>query len=357
MTRSISSRRLLSHPRPVLVTSAVLLAVLLAACGSSGGDSGSGDAAGGCASLEGEDITLVVPFSPGGGYDAYARMIAPAMGEQVGAKVVVENQPGAGGLLALNNLLTADADGTTIAIMNGIGAGGAALAEAEGVSFKLDELSYLGRVAGDSQMIVSKGDSSLKTWDDVMAAKDVRFGSTGPGASDFVTPSLLISVFDLDAEVVTGFDGSSEVELALQQGSVDAMSGQLDSRQAAIESGDQQALLTFDRERPDIAADVPTALELDLDAEQAQLIESHLNLLDVGRPLVGPPDMEADALGCLRDALGATVEDPEVLEEAKASERPFNYLSGEELDEVIDGLLDAPDDYVAVLKDSFTTSP
>ncbi|MPZ96305.1 MAG: hypothetical protein GEU96_15675, partial [Propionibacteriales bacterium] len=197
----------------------------------------------------------------------------------------------------------------------------------------------------------------LKTWDDVMAASDVRFGSTGPGASDFVTPSLLISVFDLDAEVVTGFDGSSEVELALQQGSVDTMSGQLDSRQAALESGDQQALLTFDRERPDIAADVPTVLELDLDAEQEGLIEAHLNLLDVGRPLVGPPGMEADALGCLRDALAATVEDPEVLEKAESSERPFNYLSGEELDEVIDGLLDAPDDYVTVLKDSFTTSP
>lgn len=354
--RSTGSRRLRSHPLPVLVASALLLA----ACGSDSTESdsaGAGEAdAQACGNLEGENISLVVPYSPGGGYDTYARLIAPTLGEKIGATVVVENQPGAGGLLALNNLLTADADGTTIAIMNGIGAGGASIAEAEGASFALDELSYVGRVAGDSQMIVSAGGGPYETWDDVLAADGFRFGSTGPGASDFVTPSLLIAVFGLDAELITGFEGSSEVELALLQGSVDAMSGQLDSRRAALENGDQQALVTFDRERPDIAPDAPTVLELEMDDEQEALIEAHLNLLDVGRPLVGPPDMEPAALECLRGALAETVEDPELVAEAEGSERPFNYLSGEELDLAIQGLLDAPPDYVAVLKESFASS-
>ena len=353
-----TARTALSRPLPALVA----CALLLSACGSDEPDTaaapeGGGDAgADACASLEGEDVTLVVPYSPGGGYDSYARQIAPTLGEKIGATVVVQNKPGAGGLLALNELLTADADGTTIAIMNGIGAGGASLAEAEGAAFELDQLSYIGRVAGDAQMIVAAGDGPYQNWEDVQAAEDFTFGSTGPGASDFVTPSLLINVFGLDAELVTGFDGSSEVELALLQGSVDGMSGQLDSRQAAIESGDQTALVTFDRERAEIAPDTPTVLELDLDEEQQQLVEAHLNLLDVGRPIVGPPDMDEDALTCLREGLAATVEDPALVAQSEENGRPFNYMSGEELDQVIDGLLEAPEEYVTVLKESFAAS-
>lgn len=348
------ARHPLARPLPAFAA----FALLLTACGSGGqgqdvASETSGDA---CAGLEGKNVTLVVPYSPGGGYDSYARQIAPTLGDKIGATVVVQNKPGAGGLLALNDLLRAKPDGTRIAIMNGIGAGGASLADAEGAAFELDQLSYVGRVAGDAQMIVSSGKGPYKTWDDVRAAKGFTFGSTGPGASDFVTPSLLKAVFDLDARLVTGFDGSSEVELALLQGSVDAMSGQLDSRQAALASGDQRALVTFDRERAEIAPDAPTVLELELDEEQKALIEAHLNLLDVGRPIVGPPDMDADALACLRGGLQETVEDPALIEQAKTSKRPFNYLPGEELDKVIDGLLDAPAKYVTVLEESFAAS-
>ncbi|MDQ3483811.1 MAG: tripartite tricarboxylate transporter substrate-binding protein [Actinomycetota bacterium] len=347
----------LVRPLPALVA----CALLLTACASDDTDTAApaettradADA---CTGLEGEIVTLVVPYSPGGGYDSYARQVAPTLGEKIGATVVVENKPGAGGLLAINELLAADADGTRIAIMNGIGTGGASIAGAEGAKFELDQLSYIGRVAGDAQMIVSAGDGQYKTWEDVQAASGFKFGSTGPGASDFVTPSLLISVFDLDAKLVTGYEGSSEVELALLQGSVDGMSGQLDSRQAALDSGDQTALVTFDRERPEIAPNTPTVLELELDEDQKVLIEAHLNLLDVGRPLVGPPDMDEAALECLRGALAETVEDPELVAQAEEAKRPFNYLSGEELDEAITGLLDAPKEYVTVLTESFAES-
>src|SRR5680860_1431098 len=97
--------------------------------------------AGDCSELESETITFAVPYDAGGGYDTYARLMAPYLEEEIGATVVVENQPGAGGLLAINSLLTAPADGTTIAIMNAVGSGGAVIADAEGVQFELDELS------------------------------------------------------------------------------------------------------------------------------------------------------------------------------------------------------------------------
>ncbi len=59
---------------------------------------------------QGETIDLVVPYDPGGGYDVYARAIAPYLGECLGAEIVVKNEPGAGGLLASNATAVADAD-------------------------------------------------------------------------------------------------------------------------------------------------------------------------------------------------------------------------------------------------------
>src|ERR1700733_13707986 len=71
----------------------------------------------------GKTVRLIVGYGPGGGYDAYARMIAPYLTHDLGASVVVENQPGAGGLTALNNLYVASPDGLQIMIVNGSGAG------------------------------------------------------------------------------------------------------------------------------------------------------------------------------------------------------------------------------------------
>src|SRR3712207_6181171 len=121
---------------------------VLTGCSSDSGTAAAAAAGeGDCSSLEGETISLVVPYEPGGGYDAYTRLVAPYLEEQTGATIAVENQPGAGGLLALNDLLTEDADGTHLAIMNGVGAGGSSIAGAEGAGFALDDFTYIGRVA------------------------------------------------------------------------------------------------------------------------------------------------------------------------------------------------------------------
>lgn len=346
-----------SRLRALSVSSALLLAVT--ACGGQG-DSGSGGGDGpqacgsGQSSLKGKTVRLVVGTDPGGGYDAYARLIAPFLAKELGAEVVVENQPGAGGLKALNSLRKAEGDGTTIGIMNGPGSGAASLAGAPGAEFKLDDLSYIGRVAGDAQLVVTNGTGKYETWKDVESSTGFRWGATGPGASDFVTSSLLIDVFDLkDSKVISGFDGSSEVQLAMAQGNVDGATGQVDSRRSAVKSGEQQVVLTFDNERSDVAPDTPTVLELDVDESQKKLLEAHLDLLNVGRPLIGPADMDVDALTCLRGALAETAKDPELLAEAKESKRPLNYLSGEELDKAVADLLQAPPEYIKVLKASF----
>ncbi|HCA86731.1 MAG TPA: hypothetical protein DEQ61_15320 [Streptomyces sp.] len=320
---------------------------MLTACSS---ETSNAAAASDCSTLEGRNISLVVPYTPGGGYDSYARLVAPYLEEQLNATVAVENKPGAGGLLAVNNLLTQKPDGTTIAIMNGVGGGGASIAGADGAPFSLDDLTYLGRVAGDPPLVVTNGTGPYRSWEDVRKADSFRWGSTGPGAEDYITPSILTAVFDLNAEVVTGFPGSGETELGVQQGNVDGMSGEPGSRRAAVENGSQTPVLVMGRETPEwLADDIPSVTEVEMTESQQKIIDAHLALVELGRPLVAPPAMDEGLKACFRDAVAAAMKDPELIADSEKQERPLGFRSGEELDGFVKQIMEAPAEYEELL--------
>lgn len=305
----------------------------------------------------GETLTFVVPFSAAGGFDAYARLIAPYLEESLGATVVVENRPGAGGLLALNNLATATPDGTLISFMDGPGSGGAAIAKAEGVQFALDELSYVGRVVPytgvSSNVLVTAADSQYEDMDDVLAAESFRFGSTGPGSSNYVIASLLIEVLGVNAEILTGFPGSSEIALALLRGDVDGMTGAFDSRIPAVEAGDERPLLNIDSERHPGLPDTPAVLEIEVGEEERRLGQALVDLLDLGRLVVAPPDVPQDRLECLRGAFSQALQDDELVSEAEQAGRPVDYLPGQDLEALVQDLLGAPPRFTEVLEAAY----
>jgi tripartite-type tricarboxylate transporter receptor subunit TctC len=325
-----------------------IAAGVLAGCSS--GQGGPAAAGGGCATLEGETISLVVPYEPGGGYDSYARLLAPYLEDELAATIAVENRPGAGGLLALNNLLTEEPDGTTIAIMNGVGAGGSSIAGADGAGFSLGDLTYVGRVASEPPLVVTSATGRYQTFDAVQSAQGFRWGSTGPGAEDYVTASVLSAVFDIDAEVVTGFPGSGETELAILQGNIDGMSGNPGSRRQAVEEGTQTPVLLMGAEAPAwLAADVPSVRDVDMTPEQASIIDAHLALIEIGRPLVGPPGMDPAMTTCLRDAMAAAMGNQELVAEAAEQERELSFISGDEVDALVQRVVDAPAAYRELL--------
>lgn len=93
--------------------------------------------------FSGKTVRFVVGFGPDGGYDAYARMLAPYLSKNLGATVIVENRPGAGGLVVLNGVYSAAGDGLTMMIVNGTGAAFSQLTEQQGALYDLGKLGYL----------------------------------------------------------------------------------------------------------------------------------------------------------------------------------------------------------------------
>lgn len=334
-----------------------VIGLLAAACGGGETDSsadGQDDvAAKSC--YEGKTASFVVPFSPGGGYDVIARGLAPFLKDELGADaVVVENKPGAGGLTAANGLYTADPDGLTFGLFAAQGIVGSSIAGAAGASFDPEKFTYVARLAQDARVLLASPKSGFTSIEDLKAAGPVQYATAGTGAADHVDANVLPAILGLDnVKVVTGFEGSSETELAVTAGTVQVGSGTLGTRINGIKNGDQVPLLLMGRERAEDLPDVPALLELDL-GDKKQLAEAYVGLQEVGRSVFAPPDMDENCLSQLQDGLEATLSNPEFEKKIGDSvDVPFEYSDGEALREAVDNVLGAPEELVTLLKKAY----
>lgn len=355
------TRRTTRRTRTRLAALLPVVGLLAAGCGSSSGAPGSGTSAPAAdadseSCYKGKTVSFVVPFSPGGGYDVIARGFAPFLKDELGAStVVVENQPGAGGLKAANNLYKAKPDGLTIGLFATQGIVGSSLAGAQGASYDPQKFTYVARIAEDARVLLASPKSGLTKVEDVVAADKLRYATAGTGAADHVDANVLPSILGIKdkVQIVTGFKGSSETELAVTSGQVEVGSGTLGTRINGIKNGDQVAVLLMGRERADDLPDVPALLEMDL-GDKKELAEAYIGLQEVGRSVFAPPGMEENCLTELQDAFKATLDNPEFDKQiAGKVDVPFEYSDGEELRKAVDRVLDAPEELVTLMKNAY----
>lgn len=310
--------------------------------------------ASGASCYEGETATFVVSFGAGGGYDLIARTIAPYLEDELGATVIVENQTGAGGLLALNSLSIANPDGLRFGFFTGQGIMGSVLGGAEGVNFDVMDLSFVGRVAADPRVLVVGGGSELQTIEDVQAAQGLQFGSSGSGANDYIDATVLFDILDIDSEIVTGFDSAAEIELALTSGDIDMMSGTAGSRRSAIRSGDQVPVLSIGSEPIDEYPDVPALTDLDLDQKALAIAEAHSDLQEMGRMIWAPPGVPEGCLEELVAAMETVLTSPELVAELEAQDQQVDWVPGPEMRETAEGLMNAPESFSQLLQSAYS---
>jgi tripartite-type tricarboxylate transporter receptor subunit TctC len=335
-----------------------IAAVVLAAavgCGESEGSGGDGAAGSPGEALRGETIDFVVPFDPGGGYDTYTRTIAPYLADCLGARVVVRNEPGAGSLLATNQTAVAEPDGTRIMITNTPGILGSQIAGAEGVSFDLNDFSWIGRVSSPPDVVLTGADGGLDGFESLAEAADqVTFVATGPGSSDYVAAAVLAEAYDVPNEIATGFAGSQEATNSVIAGDADVHIMPYDTVLPTIEAEDTNPVVLLADEVPQYMPEAPLIAEFAAPTEEGQaMIEQLMALTASGRAVTAPPGLPDDLLTALRDGFGCAMEDEELLAELDSQQRPVNYLSGEEMTELVGQVLEPTEEFRAVLEESF----
>ena len=310
----------------------------------------SGEAA---AFYEGNTVNFATGSSPGGGYDEYMRRLAPHLERELGAQVVVDNQPAGGGLLMLNRIATdSEQDGTELALFNGPGMAGAALAGVEGIAFDLAELGWVGKVSTEPLALIVAADSEYETIEDVINTPGFQFAVAGTADTGNISANVLIDALGLDASVATAFEGTSEVVVSLLAGDVDGMFNSLSSALELVENGETRPLLVLDSEPADPPFDVAqTQADLEPYYEEGgqELIQVHQDMSQLGRVLATHPDVPPERLQYLRGALERIMQDEEIIAEFEEARRPLVYVPGDELQEQFTNVMNAPPAFVEMV--------
>jgi tripartite-type tricarboxylate transporter receptor subunit TctC len=289
--------------------------------------------------FKGKSVRLVVGFGAGGGYDAYARMVAPRLGKVLGATVVVENQPGAGGLTALNRTYIAPGDGLTLMIVNGTAAGLSEIVQEPGVKYELAKFGNLGIVSASPWVWLVNPEHPIVTnvQEAMNLGKRIRWSASGPidGLSDGA--AITCRALKLDCQIVIGYKGSSEAALAVTRGEMDAIYVSDTSANNYVKSGQNKAVATMGRKRSRFFPDLPTVFEqVQLTPEQVWWFDFRATVDDLGRILVTPPNVPAARLAFLQEAVKKVLTDPELIAEGQKSQRYIDYQDPETTKKKID---------------------
>ncbi len=156
----------------------------------------------------GKTLRLVVGYGAGGGYDAYARLLAPHLKARLNV-VVVENRPGGGGLTALNQVAAGKADGLTLMIIDGQAAALGQLLDQPGVRFDLNRLTWLGRVVAEPRILLWSARSPFRTMaDGINAPRPLKWAASGKTDSIADVIAFASEALGLNSKIIIGYKGS-----------------------------------------------------------------------------------------------------------------------------------------------------
>jgi tripartite-type tricarboxylate transporter receptor subunit TctC len=174
----------------------------------------------------GKTLKIIVGLPPGGGADAYARLVQRHFGRHVpGAPAVVaQNMPGAGSLRSVMALHTSPDDGTVMGHFSS-----ALLTEAitapDRVKLDFRKFAWIGNVSEDVRVCYVRSSSGVRHWQDMLARKEVVFGATAPGTAGNVDTAMLRNLFGIKLKQVQGYAGSADKRLAVERGEIDGDCG------------------------------------------------------------------------------------------------------------------------------------
>jgi tripartite-type tricarboxylate transporter receptor subunit TctC len=299
--------------------------------------------------LAGKNVTMIIGFGPGGGYDLWGRVVARHIGKHLpgNPSVVPQNMPGAGSYNAANNIYNiAPKDGTVMGIIARDAALGP-ITGASGARFDPTKLTWLGTPTTETNVCIASNNDKVKvkTANDLYT-KELIVGDTGVGTGTHSYPKALNALLGMKFKIIGGFPSSSDVFLAMERGEVDGICESLDSVSGKRPDWLPQKKVTIlfqggAAPNPELKG-IPFVNDLAKNAADKTAIEFLYAGQGIGRPFIAPPDMPADRAKMLQDAFSATMKDPEFVADAKKQKLDVDPESGEHLAALINKIYATP---------------
>jgi tripartite-type tricarboxylate transporter receptor subunit TctC len=312
---------------------------------------------------EGKTVRIIVGFSPGGTYDLWARLMAHHMSKHVPGKpsFVVQNMTGGGSMIAANYVYNvAKPDGLTVGLVTPALYIEQLMGRKE-VQFDWPKFSYVGSPEKTARIFYIRSDTGYKMIEDMRkAAEPPKCGATGVGTASYYWPKLLADTFGFKLNIVSGYPGAADVNLAIEKGEMHCWGGTVQAffgsepGRTWAKTGFVRVLTQGGQNRHPQLPDVPTIRELMDKHKISNATKGLAKVLlapdDLGRPLFGPPGVPTERVKVLRAAFMKIMNDSDVLAEALKKGLEPSPVSGDELEGLVKELLAQPPEVIQGIK-------
>ena len=286
-----------------------------------------------------KNVTFIIPYGPGGGFDTYVRKVAPLMEKYLpgGVNVIPKNVTGAGGRKAISDLYRAKPNGYTIAIFN---MPGMLLDKILGkkTRYDIEKFTWLGQIARSPYTLSISSKGKYKTIQDLMKAKGLKYAVTSPSSTSYVAGKILANTLGMDVKFLPGYKGSAKISLSLIRGDTDLSLFATRQHIKYAKGGDIKPALSLEKTSP--YPGVPTV---------ADIGHPGLSSLATER-IVGTAPKTPKAISMvLENALFKAVSDPAMKAWAKKGRRPLLPRNASQTADRVDELITFYSKYKSVL--------
>jgi len=296
---------------------------------------------------KGKSVRLVVGVGVGSGYDINARLLARHMTKHIpgNPSIVVQNQPGAGSLTMTNQLYAGGPfDGTVIgASFNGLPT--TPLLQPTGARFEAIKINWIGSTNRETQVSYVWHTAPIQTFNDIRTTETI-IGAQAPGSTQYDYPVLANALFGTKFKVITGYQATPKIHLAMERGEVHGTWANWSTLKAIASNWiEEKKIRMFAqwalRKHPELT-NVPLILDQAKTEADKQALQLALARLEFGRPFFMPPNVPADRINVIRRAFDATMKDKEFLAEAEKLKIEVDPLTGEQVAALIVDIYKTP---------------
>jgi len=296
----------------------------------------------------GKTVEIYIGTSVGGGYDAYARMLARHLGKYIAGNptVVAKNMEGGGGMRLANFLYNAaPKDGTAFGTFNR-GTGFDPLLGNRSAQFEATKFNWLGSTNNEVSVCVAWHAHGIATYQDVLD-RELVVGASGPAADTFQFPKIANAVLGTKFKIVTGYPGGNDIDLAMERGEVQGRCGWSWTSVKATHPtwlSQKKINILFQMgldKHPDLP-DIPLIMELARNEEERAIFKLIFGRQVMAWPFALPPGVPAGRVALLRKAFVEAMGDQGFLADAARGNFEIRPVSGEAIQRLVQDIYDTP---------------